>query len=54
MFIMMMDYRIESALNYPFARGSLMMEAACTSETPVNVYLTTLQYIPEDSINIML
>jgi hypothetical protein len=26
-----------------------MMEAACTSETPVNVCLTIRQYIPEDS-----
>jgi hypothetical protein len=26
-----------------------MMEAARTSETSVDIYLTTLQYIPEDS-----
>jgi hypothetical protein len=25
------------------------MEAVCTSETSVNIYLTTRQYIPEDS-----
>jgi hypothetical protein len=33
-------------------RGSLialMMEAVRTSETAVNVHLTTRQYIPEDS-----
>jgi hypothetical protein len=32
-------------------RGSLialMMEAICTSETSVNIYLTTWQYIPEE------
>jgi hypothetical protein len=37
---------------YPFARGSLvalMMEAVRTSEMSVNIYLTTRQYIPEDS-----
>jgi hypothetical protein len=28
---------------------ALMMEAAHTSETSVNIYLTTGQYIPEDS-----
>jgi hypothetical protein len=28
---------------------ALMMEAVCTSETSVNIYLTTWQYIPEDS-----
>jgi hypothetical protein len=28
---------------------ALMMEAARTSETSVNIYLTTRQYIPEDS-----
>jgi hypothetical protein len=28
---------------------ALMMEAARTSETLVNIYLTTRQYIPEDS-----
>jgi hypothetical protein len=36
----------------PSARGSLialMMEAVLTSETSVNIYLTTRQYIPEDS-----
>jgi hypothetical protein len=27
---------------------ALMMEAVRTSETPVNIYLTTRQYIPED------
>jgi hypothetical protein len=27
----------------------LMVEAARTSETSVDIYLTTLQYIPEDS-----
>jgi hypothetical protein len=26
-----------------------MMEAVCISETSVNIYLTTRQYIPEDS-----
>jgi hypothetical protein len=26
-----------------------MMEAVCTSETSVNMYLATRQYIPEDS-----
>jgi hypothetical protein len=38
--------------SYPFARGSLialMMEAVRTSATLVNIYLTTWQYIPEDS-----
>jgi hypothetical protein len=38
--------------SYPFALGSLialMMEAACTSETSVNIDLRTQQYIPEDS-----
>jgi hypothetical protein len=37
---------------YPFTRTSLItliMEAVHTSETSVNIYLTTLQYIPEDS-----
>jgi hypothetical protein len=37
---------------YPSARGSLIamiMEAVRTSETSVNIYLTTRQYIPEDS-----
>jgi hypothetical protein len=37
---------------YPFACGSLialMMEAVRTSETLVNINLTTGQYIPEDS-----
>jgi hypothetical protein len=37
---------------YLFARGSLialMMEAVRISETSVNFYLTTRQYIPEDS-----
>jgi hypothetical protein len=36
----------------PFALGSLialMMEAACTSETSVEIQLRTLQYVPEDS-----
>jgi hypothetical protein len=28
---------------------ALIMEAARTSETSVNIYLTTWQYIPEDS-----
>jgi len=28
---------------------ALMMEAVRTSETSVNIYLTTRQYIPEDS-----
>jgi hypothetical protein len=28
---------------------TLMMEAACTSETSVNIQLRTWQYIPEDS-----
>jgi hypothetical protein len=28
---------------------ALMMEAVRTSETSVNIYLTTQQYIPEDS-----
>jgi hypothetical protein len=27
----------------------VMMEAVCTSEMSVNIYLTTQQYIPEDS-----
>jgi hypothetical protein len=27
---------------------ALMMEAICTSETSVNIYLSTWQYIPED------
>jgi hypothetical protein len=38
--------------SYLFALGSLialMMEAARTSETSVNIDLTTRQYIPEDS-----
>jgi hypothetical protein len=38
--------------NYLFAQGSLialMMEAARTSETSVDIDLTTRQYIPEDS-----
>jgi hypothetical protein len=30
---------------------TLIMEAVHTSETSVNIYLTTRQYIPEDSIN---
>jgi hypothetical protein len=37
--------------SYPFALGSLialMMEAACTSETSVDINLRTRQYIPED------
>jgi hypothetical protein len=29
--------------------GTLMMEAARTSETSVDIQLRTLQYIPEDS-----
>jgi hypothetical protein len=29
--------------------GALMMEAVRTSETSVNIYLTTRQYIPEDN-----
>jgi hypothetical protein len=28
---------------------AMMMEAVCTSETSVNIYLTTQQYITEDS-----
>jgi hypothetical protein len=28
---------------------TLMMEAACTSETSVDIQLRTWQYIPEDS-----
>jgi hypothetical protein len=28
---------------------TLMMEAVRTSETSVNIYVTTWQYIPEDS-----
>jgi hypothetical protein len=28
---------------------ALMLEAACTSEMSVDIYLTTWQYIPEDS-----
>jgi len=39
-------------ISYLFAQGSLialMMEAARTSETSVNINLTTRQYIPEDS-----
>jgi hypothetical protein len=28
---------------------ALMMEAVHTSETSVNIYLTTWQYIPQDS-----
>jgi hypothetical protein len=28
---------------------ALMMEAVCTSETSVSIYLTIRQYIPEDS-----
>jgi hypothetical protein len=38
-------------LCYAFARCSLialMMEAVRTSETSINFYLATLQYIPED------
>jgi hypothetical protein len=38
--------------SYLFAQGSfiaLMMEAVRTSETSVDIYLTTRQYIPEDS-----
>jgi hypothetical protein len=31
------------------AKIALMMEAARTSDTSVNIYLTTRQYIPEDS-----
>jgi hypothetical protein len=37
------------------AQGSLialMMEAALTSETSVDIYLTTRQYIPEDFISL--
>jgi hypothetical protein len=30
---------------------TLMMEAVHTSETSVNIYLTTQLYIPEDSLN---
>jgi hypothetical protein len=30
-------------------QGAQMMDAVRTSETSVNIYLTTLQYIPEDS-----
>jgi hypothetical protein len=34
----------------PSSHPSLgMMEAACTSETSVNIQLRTWQYIPEDS-----
>jgi hypothetical protein len=36
---------------YPFVHGlfiALMMEAASTSETPVNFHVTTQRYIPED------
>jgi hypothetical protein len=29
--------------------GALIMEAACTSETSVDIQLGTWQYIPEDS-----
>jgi hypothetical protein len=29
--------------------AALMMEAACTSEILVDIYLTTQHYIPEDS-----
>jgi hypothetical protein len=29
--------------------GALMMDAVCTSEMSINIYLTTWQYIPEDS-----
>jgi hypothetical protein len=39
-------------LCYLFAQGlliTLMMEAVHTPETSVNIYLTTRQYIPEDS-----
>jgi hypothetical protein len=28
--------------------ASMMMQAVCTTEMSVNIYLTTLQYIPED------
>jgi hypothetical protein len=35
-------------LKRPIFRA-LMMEAACTSETSVDIDLTTRQYIPEDS-----
>jgi hypothetical protein len=44
--------RAISEPSYPFALGSLitlMMEAVHTSETSVNIYVTTRQYIPEDS-----
>jgi hypothetical protein len=37
---------INNALNIAVA---LTMEAVSTSETSVNIYLTTWQYIPEDS-----
>jgi hypothetical protein len=37
---------INNALNIVVA---LTMEAVSTSETSVNIYLTTWQYIPEDS-----
>jgi hypothetical protein len=43
---------VRTASSYPFARGSftaLMMEAARTSETSVDILLGTRQYIPEDS-----
>jgi hypothetical protein len=38
--------------SYLFAQGSLialMKEAVSTSETSVSIYLTTRQYIPEDT-----
>jgi hypothetical protein len=44
-----LDYYITS---YLFPQGSLialMMEVVRTSETSVNIYLTTRQYLPEDS-----
>jgi hypothetical protein len=34
---------------YCLHQVALMIEAVCTSETSVNIYLTTRQFIPEDS-----
>jgi hypothetical protein len=46
------DRRLRGAYCLHLEGGSsliaLMMETVCTSETSVNIYLTTRQYIPED------
>jgi hypothetical protein len=43
------DQRLTGA--YCLIIGAMMMEAVRTSETSVNIYLTTQQYIPEDQLH---